>query len=1221
MELLELPESWPKDETALDLFDLLNQFKTDVFANKDSHPPYRYRFCIGEFTHRTVLMQAVTRNGGDALGVHEIEKADFIIDYDDKLLQENQGTRARICPPRFIYDCLMAGQMLSPSIYGDPNYPSVSNVLNLEANRAAQQVSKTHAKHESGATPHHFDEEVLDAEDRFMESMLSSQSRNISELASYTLNSPGSQSTYSQAFSDSDYRIKKKLDSSSRDLRELLSADSISKSFTEGRTNNSTSMRPPRTQPAWLQGRSQYQPSKLNNTSKALSLADTQSITSAGSDSGATIPKRAALISSASKSFKAARDFFESSSPVLNSSPPVVARALPRSAGRLGAKKSSNGDSARSNNSGFWRSPTPTNPMQLDARTGGHNRMLSMDDMEKTHLAPSAPEFTIPAGPERPAASMLSPSQKKDSSIVLDADILNFDPDVSSDEEYPDPNSLLADRGGMSQSMSTNGSMGLGLELGLESSPATLPKEAVGNGKDSGDFIEDEHMDEGKEGAQSADAGLDDKLESTIPKLGKRRRATNSEKQYDQQPQPVIVDKAHNLVKVADTQSVSPTPSEENSLSAPSSVGAFAYGDQMMTPPRNRLKKPAIRVRPWSSNKRIRMSTSESPEPSQNDMGLSTPSFVPISAPAKLSSTGSMGANKWFSEQQVGESSPTARVLQSGQSSNLPAYHLDSEMESATILPAVVSLDHSEEIAQPSLSSDTTQSTQPIGGSSQDQGQSGLYSREDSHSVSDSEDVDRSIAIGDATGESGHGSDVAVVAVDENGDGGESQFDDFSELQDSNDDQASYPVGTQDSFESDEESNQTDELMGTFSARNVPMDQGEAAETIDVDVDVNVHVDVDEQGPTSPIAATQDALDTDSVELTGEDINVADMNTDGDNDNKEKEQEQEQEEENADNTEDANQEEEEEEIEEVEIEEDQGASADVSVIVRSDPVNETDTYSENSDDIVFRMDKDSGEQTMSPEEPLQGPSEASQENNGQPSNDADVLPEDDRADGATAYLGPQKTPSPQRGTRMLTRSARRALVQRSASLADRMADCKITRGSATEPQPSRQRRLSSNQPMSTCQRLALIVERQQAGRSGHSETITPSGNSQRAFSLSNVESAVNSAGEPELDDDERLQYVRWVKGMIEGTETTARDALRVLYFCTGSWENAYKYIAYGPSSISERHYWNAADDAVLMDGTAPVAKIAELQRRRGSAEVRRRLLFLNTFHKTGPGYE
>ncbi|KAJ1668157.1 hypothetical protein IW140_000677 [Coemansia sp. RSA 1813] len=185
----------------------------------------------------------------------------------------------------------------------------------------------------------------------------------------------------------------------------------------------------------------------------------------------------------------------------------------------------------------------------------------------------------------------------------------------------------------------------------------------------------------------------------------------------------------------------------------------------------------------------------------------------------------------------------------------------------------------------------------------------------------------------------------------------------------------------------------------------------------------------------------------------------------------------------------------------------------------------------------------------------------------------------------------------------------------------------------TQPVPNRQRRLSSSRPVSICQRLIQLheltkdnsdMDNVQSGLLSLLDSSHPSKHPSTKQSVppSPVRSTTFSGtmrvfgeGAPELSDSDRLNYMRKVKGLIDGTAMTAKEALRVLYFFTGDWVGARKYIIAGcvQPAASSSCMWTAKDDEVLLQGMSS-STVESLRQSKGNMEVYRRLQFLNTFH-------
>ncbi|KAI8323102.1 hypothetical protein GQ54DRAFT_310327 [Martensiomyces pterosporus] len=193
----------------------------------------------------------------------------------------------------------------------------------------------------------------------------------------------------------------------------------------------------------------------------------------------------------------------------------------------------------------------------------------------------------------------------------------------------------------------------------------------------------------------------------------------------------------------------------------------------------------------------------------------------------------------------------------------------------------------------------------------------------------------------------------------------------------------------------------------------------------------------------------------------------------------------------------------------------------------------------------------------------------------------------------------------------------------------------INAGSSTQPLPSRQRRVSSQHRVSMCQRLLQLYQLKESsptlgiqlspdvlqtssllgsGTPSHARAQPPGSppSPARRATLSGT-MRVYGEGEPDITDSDRLLYMRRLKGLVEGTKLSVRGALRVLYFCTGDWVSARKYIVSGPSEIPPGCMWTAKEDEILLQGMS-TDKMEHLRELKGSVEVYRRLQFLNTFH-------
>ncbi|KAJ2778756.1 hypothetical protein H4R18_004411 [Coemansia javaensis] len=229
----------------------------------------------------------------------------------------------------------------------------------------------------------------------------------------------------------------------------------------------------------------------------------------------------------------------------------------------------------------------------------------------------------------------------------------------------------------------------------------------------------------------------------------------------------------------------------------------------------------------------------------------------------------------------------------------------------------------------------------------------------------------------------------------------------------------------------------------------------------------------------------------------------------------------------------------------------------------------------------------------------------------------------DSAESAVPVMAPvpavpaAATPPPTQASPQLERrlAATAARSQRPAAPRDPL------RRQTLDP-PARPRRLSSARRISICQRL-LELDALTKGAEGQGALADPApapgagaasvpGTPSRRAAFSGTMRVLGES-EPVLSDMDRLRYMRKVKGLIEGTDLSAREALRILYFFTGDWVSARRHILLGPAAPPESCMWSAAEDSDLLRCSSP-GRLAELREQKGDVEVYRRLQFLNTFH-------
>ncbi|KAJ2818537.1 hypothetical protein FBU31_005832 [Coemansia sp. 'formosensis'] len=191
--------------------------------------------------------------------------------------------------------------------------------------------------------------------------------------------------------------------------------------------------------------------------------------------------------------------------------------------------------------------------------------------------------------------------------------------------------------------------------------------------------------------------------------------------------------------------------------------------------------------------------------------------------------------------------------------------------------------------------------------------------------------------------------------------------------------------------------------------------------------------------------------------------------------------------------------------------------------------------------------------------------------------------------------------------------------------------------SKSQPRATRSRRASTARVVSMCQRLLTLHKLgDNDGRLGlqlgdgllSSRTVLGSDalESSRLAShdFSNAPSPARRAqfsgamrvfgdNAPEMNDSERLAYLRKLKGLMVDTSLTPKQAMAILYRCTGDWVIARKFIISGEASVPSGRMWSAEDDQALQQGM-DLDKMEELRQQKGNVEVYRRLQFLNTFH-------
>ncbi|KAJ2665145.1 hypothetical protein IWW48_000412 [Coemansia sp. RSA 1200] len=257
-------------------------------------------------------------------------------------------------------------------------------------------------------------------------------------------------------------------------------------------------------------------------------------------------------------------------------------------------------------------------------------------------------------------------------------------------------------------------------------------------------------------------------------------------------------------------------------------------------------------------------------------------------------------------------------------------------------------------------------------------------------------------------------------------------------------------------------------------------------------------------------------------------------------------------------------------------------------------------------------------------------------------------PESSEIPNVSGQSAQAATPSPLKPAALppvpATASTIRQPASMLASVAKRRSSGKMAAAaSRSQPAPDRQRRLSHSRPASMCQRLIRLHELTKSSRDDSDANADADADGDAQSGLLSLVDSERSSGMPSappspqrmatfsgamrvfgerapvVSDADRLRYMCRVKALIQDTEVTAREALRILYFFTGDWAGARRYIVAGctltPTEASSGGpcMWTAREDEALLQGTN-AGRVEGLRQRKGNVEVYRRLQFLNTFH-------
>ncbi|KAJ2022736.1 hypothetical protein GGI06_001693, partial [Coemansia sp. S85] len=559
----------------------------------------------------------INSNGGTTLQHRNIDRADIIIKPTLPLIH-NAAAASVTCTPLLILKSLQAGRMLdtedfelvdvesdeSESESGEEE-ESESDVVVVQGRSApraesgsqsedsaddsegassSQQTVETPERQQQqrrqsrlSLTPAdsalgdirylYADDDELDPDDRYVDIMLSSQSRSIEDLVVVTDPSPDPQFNKSADISDNDFRVKTQLDASARDPREMLDLV-LTDSPVDSLANS------PR----------EYEQEESEEISPALRTPSPQP--PAAKQASSSIPQQTPSRSV----FSRIKSLFLASGSS-NGSPTPSTRGKSPSSFRL-------------------KSQSPARPAALTTQYSQESRASSSLSMEGTPERSTSPELVMPPTqiPMSPAFTYLQLPENaaqvpasSDAETSLPRRVNGLGLVAPSDEENQDPNPLLGSR--MLRSESPE----------LSSLPATSSKSrvATSNGAKAkpptpyptASFREEEEPAPPSTAPTSAPV-------AAWTGLGKRRRTPDKNSGYGRRPLPVLVGN-----------------DDDSELSSPEMAGQSLFLSQQQAPPAasktqsmdSLLATPAgkrVRMRavPFSPSKRIRMSILESPE-------------------------------------------------------------------------------------------------------------------------------------------------------------------------------------------------------------------------------------------------------------------------------------------------------------------------------------------------------------------------------------------------------------------------------------------------------------------------------------------------------------------------------------------------------------------------------------------------------------------------------
>ncbi|KAJ2737087.1 hypothetical protein IW152_000350 [Coemansia sp. BCRC 34962] len=995
-------------------------------------------------------------------------------------------------------------------------------------------------------------DDELDPDDRYVDIMLSSQSRSIGDLVVVTDNSPDPQFNKSADISDNDFRVKTHLDASARNPREMLDlvltdspADSLASSPA---CSVSHSPLPDPSVAPNLQQRGHEQ-EELEETNFVLRTPSPQP-PSAGQASS-SIPQQ----TPSQSVFSRIKSLFLSSRSI-SGSPTPSTRGKSPSSYRL-------------------KSQSLAKPAALNTQYSQESRASSSLSVEDTPEKSTSPELMMPPTqiPLSPAfAYMQLPENTAQVPTSSDAETSlprlgnGLELVASSGEENQDPNPHLGNRVIRSESPELT-------SLPTTSSKARMATRNSAKVKPPTPYPTASFREEEEPAPSSIEPASAPVAAWTG--LGKRRRTPDKSSGYGRRPLPVLVG--------YDDDSDPPSPEMSGKSlflpqqQAPPAANKTQSMDRLLaTPARKRVQMRAV---PFSPSKRIRISMLESPEAAtaKSASGLLSTSTAGALVSAAISASETHPTASATAElarlaelSKLSHIVATSRVNGHSGNSQLPSPAPTSGMTDTTADSAA----HQEALASPraarprvtTMPTDASISTVPtpvIGSPSRHDG--GLDEPEVAAVAPSSEPLVISGLF--ANKESVTGLQVAVPCDDH------------------------YPELLPTSDDSDG-SSATQTKAGGASTRQIgELEGGEA-------IPSSFDAPQTQQAPGSLPHHSGDSGDVGDAESNGVmDVVGSDAENDADDD--------------SSDVEEAN---------------------DSSDIERGDAtLRVSNGESAATEPNANRVDVQEDE-----EEPgyHSKPLNDSQHSSKPVGDDEDYW----RIEDIEEPLKMDLWRTPQNLSRQASsRPATSHIFRSPARMANNIGRHSPDEISKSQPRATRSRRASTARIVSTCQRLltlhklgddggqlsfklgaSLLSSRALLGADGlESSCLSPHGVSSVSSPARRAQfsGAMRVFGDsvPDMNDSERLAYLRRLKGLIVGTSLTPKQAMAALYRCTGDWVIARKLIISGEASVPIGRVWSAEDDQALQEGM-DLDRMEELRLQKGNVEVYRRLQFLNTFH-------